>query len=95
MIITRNIIELGNSKAITLPKEISENLKVGSTIVFDIKIIKNLSSDENINTYKCLACEYTFSRNPYTEDISCPVCNNDNKDAFELIEKECELENGN
>jgi hypothetical protein len=86
MIITRNIIELGDSKAITLPKEISDDLKIKDKVVFDIKVVQNLSSDANIKDYECLVCNYRFSVNPYVDEIYCPSCQNENADAIKEVQ---------
>ena len=85
MIITRNIIKLGDSKVISLPEELSEGLNIKDKVVFDVTVLRNLNSNENIKNYECFACHASFSVNPLVEEICCPRCSNKNQGAFREI----------
>jgi len=66
----KSVIELGNSKAITLPLEISRKVKTGDKIVVDIRLVDLI---ENIVHYKCKRCQHEWDDRKDSEMV-CPAC---------------------
>lgn len=81
MKIAKKILSIGNSKAITLPKEIAKKVSIGDLVLFEVKVREILS--EGLTNYKCLACEHRFIGEK--ENAYCPACENEN---LEVIENE-------
>ena len=79
----RKILKIGNSKLISLPKEITQNLAIGDVVLFDINVKEILTNTER--TYRCKKCGYDFSAG--TEDVYCPACSNEDNETFEIIEE--------
>jgi predicted Zn-ribbon and HTH transcriptional regulator len=83
MIIERSIINLGQSKGITLPKSISENLNPKDRVLLDIKILEILNRPGEIKEYRCKACNHVFSLEHMKDDIYCPACENENLEVID------------
>ena len=69
MKIKRNILTIGGSKAITLPKSISGKLLNGDKAIFDIEVVEVLGKDR---VYRCNVCGCTFVNEP--QYAYCPEC---------------------
>ena len=82
MKISRKIIKIGNSNAITLPKEV--NVNAGDVVIFEIKILDVLNQNEEI-LYKCLDCGKPSMSPNY--DIFCKHCG---KEDLEIISEDIE-----
>lgn len=68
----KSVMLLGkSSKAITLPKNIQQRVKVGKRYLFDVKLIEMA---EVSHSYKCKVCGYKSEEKEY-----CPFCQEENK----------------
>ncbi len=66
----KKILRIGGSKAITLPRELSETFLDGDIAIFSIEVIENLGQPRN---HRCKACNHIFFTEP--QEAYCPVCN--------------------
>lgn len=83
---TQTIRLVGNSKMITIPKDIVKQLHIDEGDEVNIEI-KNLT--KKIISYKCIACEHFFDME--NDEPYCPICGEDTT----LIEVGDEKQNNN
>jgi len=68
------ILKVGNSKLITLPKELAIKVHIGDLVKFDLELLDILESDKNnITLYRCKKCDYHVDKD-INDDNYCPAC---------------------
>jgi hypothetical protein len=72
----RNIIQVGNTIGITIPKKVLDSLKLSLGDTIDVDINQTMQDEEKIISWRCPACEHIFDSSddyPY-----CNICFSEN-----------------